>query len=202
VRRRFAYDVVPRREGVLVVPELRVAYFDPIAERYAEARVAGVEVAVGPRTTRAETAAHPAQADPAPAAASGRGPWPWIAIAAGAAALAAAAALVARRRRLASGGGVSDALAEAAAAERAGHAEAHAAALVRALRAALATHLPDAERRTPEQLLAGASLSAPVRAALELLAAVERARFDPAAPAPQRAAIDRVLAQLRTHTIR
>jgi hypothetical protein len=200
VRRRFAYDVVPHREGVLVVPELRVAYFDPIAERYAEARVAGVEVAVGPHTTQAKTAAHPPQADPAPAAAaSGRGPWPWIAVAAGGAALAAGAALVARRRRLASGGGVSDALAEAAAAERAGHAEASAAALARALRAGLARHLPEAERRTPEQRLAGASLSAPVRAALELLAEVERARFDPAARAPEREAIERVLAQLRTH---
>jgi hypothetical protein len=108
-------------------------------------------------------------------------------------------ALVARRRRLASGGGVSDALAEAAAAERAGHAEASAAALARALRAGLARHLPEAERRTPEQRLAGASLSAPVRAALELLAEVERARFDPAARAPEREAIERVLAQLRTH---
>jgi hypothetical protein len=204
VRRHFAYDIVPRSEGVLTLPELRVAYFDPIAERYAEAHVAGVEVAVGPRAARAETAAHPAQADPAPLppATSPRGPWPWIAIAAAAVVLAAGALLVARRRRLTSGGAIANALAEAAAAERAGHAEASAAALARALRAALATHLPEAERHTPEQLLANPSLSAPLRTALELLTALERARFDPSAPAPEHAAVERVLAQLRSHTKR
>jgi hypothetical protein len=198
VRRRFAYDVVPRREGVLVVPDVRVSYFDPVAERYAEARVAGPDVAVEPRATRGGPAADLVQPGTAPTSASGsRGPFPWIAIAAAATALAAGATLVARRRRFTRDGGVSEALADAAAAERASHTEASAAALARALRTALATHLPEAGRHTPEQLLADPSLTPPVRAAVELLAAVERARFDPAAPSPQRSAIERALAQLR-----
>jgi len=201
VRRRFAYDVVPRREGVLVVPELRVAYFDPGAERYAEARVAGVEVTVGPRETPTGTSVNPPHAGEEPSqAASGSGArWPWIAMAAGAAALAAATALGVRRRRLPSDdGAVSAALADAAAAESVGDSEASAAALARALRAALATQVPGARHSAPQELLARDTLGTPVRAALELLSAVEQARFDPAKPAPERPAIERALARLQT----
>jgi hypothetical protein len=46
VRRRFVYDVVPRRPGSFRVPELRVPYFDPEAGVYREARAAPLVVPV------------------------------------------------------------------------------------------------------------------------------------------------------------
>jgi hypothetical protein len=56
VRRRFAYDVVPRRAGSFRVPELRIPYFDPDAGAYREARAAPllVEVAGDAPAERAE----------------------------------------------------------------------------------------------------------------------------------------------------
>ena len=94
---------------------------------------------------------------------------------------------------------MSHALADAAAAERAGRTEASATALARALRAALAARLPEARHSTPEELLSGSSLSPLLRDALELLAAVEQARFDPSASAPERANVERAIAGLRLH---
>jgi hypothetical protein len=49
VRRHFRYEVVPRRAGELVLPELRVAFFDPATGRYAEARAPELRVPVAPR---------------------------------------------------------------------------------------------------------------------------------------------------------
>ena len=201
VRRRFAYDVVPHREGVLALPELRVAYFDPIAERYAEARVAGVEVAVGPRIARAETPAHPAQsgAAPLPPAASPRGPWPWIAIAAVAAALTAAAVLVARRRRLTSGRrrrgrarrGSRSRTRRPRRSQRGGPSARAARRPGRTPPQGGAPHARAAARRRLALRLATRGARAPGR--------VERARFDPAAPAPERARVEHAVARLRTH---
>jgi hypothetical protein len=46
VRRRFAYDLVPRRPGVFRVPQARVAWFDPASRRYGIATATPLEVRV------------------------------------------------------------------------------------------------------------------------------------------------------------
>ena len=51
VARHFIYDVVPRRVGELVIPEIVVPYFDSVANEYSEARASGAVVDVAPRRT-------------------------------------------------------------------------------------------------------------------------------------------------------
>jgi len=46
----FIYDVVPRKEGNLVVPEIVVPYFDPITATYRQAHADGATVKVAPRS--------------------------------------------------------------------------------------------------------------------------------------------------------
>jgi hypothetical protein len=48
VRRRFVYELVPRKVGVLQVPELRIPYFDPAAGRYGTAGAPALQVNVAP----------------------------------------------------------------------------------------------------------------------------------------------------------
>ncbi len=48
VRHYQVYDVVPRREGPLELPAIRIPYLDPLSLRYGEARLAPFVVAVGP----------------------------------------------------------------------------------------------------------------------------------------------------------
>jgi hypothetical protein len=49
VRRHFAIDVVPRREGTLRIPSLAWSYFDPATGGTATAATEAVDVTVGPR---------------------------------------------------------------------------------------------------------------------------------------------------------
>ena len=58
VRRTFAYDAVPQREGRLVIPGLRVPYFDPEQRRYqiATSPELAIEVARRPAETGAARA--------------------------------------------------------------------------------------------------------------------------------------------------
>lgn len=50
IARHFIYDVVPRKEGDLVVPEIVVPYFDPVTATYAQAKASGATVKVAPRS--------------------------------------------------------------------------------------------------------------------------------------------------------
>ena len=50
VARHFIYDVVPRKEGDLVVPEIVVPYFDPVTATYTQAQASGATVKVAPRS--------------------------------------------------------------------------------------------------------------------------------------------------------
>jgi len=55
VARHFIYDVVPRKQGQLVIPKIVVPYFDPSTNTYDEARADGTSVDVTPRRTQHQT---------------------------------------------------------------------------------------------------------------------------------------------------
>jgi hypothetical protein len=77
----------------------------------------------------------------------------------------------------------------AAQARRAGDAEGEAAALESALRLALERVVADARAVTAEELIAREDQPSRIRRAAQLLATLERARFDPAAPPPDATAL-------------
>jgi hypothetical protein len=199
VRRHFAIDVVPRREGVLQLPELAWSYFDPTTGRSAVAVAPAVDVPVGPPgpSSAAGDQAGPARAarSAAPAAPTPSPPGSFAGrLSAGLLLLGTIAAALwrTRRRRAAAAGAVAEALARADAASAAGDRDGELAGLARALRAAIAAELGGpTEGDAQASLASGASPRA--RSAAELLARLERARFDPDADTPDRAAVLRVL---------
>ena len=193
VGRLFAYDVVPARSGPLTLPGLQVSWFDPARGTYVVAALPEQRVQVADAPPPAAAGSPPARAPdgrrgkaPSPAPAAGRVAG-WIALfAAGTLLGGLGLRLAARRRRGAHGyRRALDAAAE------------DPAALGRALRTALAHHVPGARARTPEELLAAETLSPAARAATELLASLERARFDPESEAPDRGAVERSIEALR-----
>jgi hypothetical protein len=192
VRRHFAWDVVPRAPGTLLVPALALPYFDPTNGRYAVARSEAVRVEVRPRA--APRSAAPPDARPAPRGEGARAPGvsrsPWLALAL--LALIAGFGVRGWRRRQR---GRAPARRAGANADDAG-AEDEATRLERALRAALARHIDDAASVTPQELIARDPQDAAVASAAHLLAALERARFDPQAPPPDAAAVRRAIAAL------
>jgi len=186
VRRRFAYDVVPSREGRIEIPELRVAYFDPALRRYAVATSSALVLAVGPRSTgpSAEGAA-PATPAGAKANATGQalGLWTVGVLALGALAAGGALAWLRHRRRLPRGqAAILAALEVPASADEA-------ALLARALRLALEPELPGARSAAVEVLHVPPGAGPTCERALALLARVERSRFDPQAACVSRAEV-------------
>jgi hypothetical protein len=179
------FDVVPRRTGVLTIPELRVAWFDPRARRWGETRAPALRIEVSERAAAAAPPSAPADEPPAPAAGPGG-----LALAAAALALGAAAGVGVglRLRRRARGAAAplpvasADERAEARAAlDRAlAHADGPgaAAAAARLLRLALEPGWPGARSRAAEELAARAP--GPLA---ERLARLEQARFAGAADA-------------------
>ena len=197
VRRTFVWDVVPRRSGRLELPAYEVTSFDPIQGRYESVVAPPLAVEVGAPPEPVSPAAAPA-GPPVHAAATGsRGALRHGAVALLLAAAVGAAwlALAARRRRSPASRAVERALDEAAAARASGARDAEAAALARALRSALALHLPETRARTPEELSAEAP-SGEARSALSLLAELETARFAPGGAAPDVASVRRVAREL------
>ena len=194
VRRTFAIDVVPRREGVLHIPSLAWSYFDPASGTHAEVVAEAVDVAVGPRAS-ARSEREPATPAPEPAAPSARHSFTsWVA--AGLLLLAGIGAAGWRwlLRRLGVARAVAEALARAESARAAGDRDGELSALARALRAAARPELGAALEGRPEEIPAS-GLSPRARAAVELLLRIERARFDPSATPPDRAAVQRALAR-------
>ncbi len=199
VRRRFVFDLVPRRQGLLQIPALAFAYYDPVAGGYAEASAAPVVVTVGPPLAAPVAGAErsgPAAGADAPAAPARAEPGRRALLVAGAALLLAAlgaAGWLSWRRTRARTQPARAALARADAAHARSDRDGELAELARALRAALAAQSGAADC-PPEAILASNSPRA--RRADELLDHLERARFDPEAEAPAREAILRALAEL------
>ncbi|HEX5066415.1 MAG TPA: hypothetical protein VFY49_09890 [Myxococcota bacterium] len=190
VRQHFAWDVVPRKTGRLLIPRLRVSYFDPETGVYREAETQEVQVTVerpagAPLPPRREAEA----VLPQPARSS-RGAWIALAVAGALGGAAACWRLRPRGEDLAA-----TALAEASRLRAAGDEAGALAAQSRALRAALARHVPNAQALDSEELEARASQPA-ARAAAALLASLERARFRPGSPAPEPAEIERAVRAL------
>lgn len=196
-RRSFRYALVPRREGRVAIPELRIAWLDPATEGYRVARAPGRELAVGPRAAAPEPAE--AAAPDARAASPSRAARLLAAAALLGLALAAAAGLARRRRRAPDPRRAARAaLRRARAAERAGDRASALAACEAALRVALAARAPDVAALGAGALGARAAGQPALEAAAALLAELERARFAAAAGAasidPDR--VERVVLEL------
>jgi len=179
VRRKFVYDAVPSREGRLVIPALRVPYFDPEQRRYQFATSAALVLEVGPRAL-ARSAARAPKPEANPRATSRANPY-WALLA-----LAGAGGLLAwvrrRRARRARGAAILAQLGAPGGADEAPR-------LARALRLALEPSLSGARSAPVEELVASPGAEPAVGRALALLAQVERSRFDPHAPPVPRAEV-------------
>jgi hypothetical protein len=195
VRQHFAFDVVPRRTGRLRVPSLKVPYFDPDSGAYRVAETQEVEVQVEERAAASPAAKAELRGEGAAAGLERRGGGHGLPLLAGGLAAGAAVAVWGWRRRRGLGA-AAEALHAAARARAAGDTSEERGALARALRAALARDVPEAPALAVEELAAQPGLSAPARAAVELLASLERARFDRAAPAPGAEEVARALRAL------
>lgn len=197
LRRYFAFDLVPRRAGVLRLPEIRIPYFDPTSRHYAEARarIAPIEV----REAAFAPAPEPAPRRAASAARAARSSrYVWLAAVGASALLAGGLAVAARlrwRRRAAPSAAEEIALWLAAArdAERRGDRDAAASSAGRALRAALAA----APALAAEEIAARHPDAGPAHDAAQLLARLERARFSAAATAPPLAEVEASIERLR-----
>jgi hypothetical protein len=171
VRRIFAYDAVPNREGRLMIPALRIPWFDPQQRSYRFAASPELALEVGPR--RLESGAPRAPKPEPDRAPTGPNALPLWALGA----LAAAGGLVWALRKRRSGDRRAAILAEL---EGAGSDEP--ARLARALRLALEPRVSGARSAPVEELSAPPGAEPAVANALALLAQVERFRFDPQAP--------------------
>jgi len=200
VRRHYGYDVVPREAGPLIVPDVRVPYFDPERQTYAVATSDEIVVRVDPREVGGGgipegelilPASQPSAAPEAPGV--GIRPSSVFAWLAGLVALLALSLAVGRRLGRRRTTDTAEALERAAQAQRNGDAEGEAAALATALRLALAHEVPDARNVSPEELCARERLPARVQQAALLLVALERSRFDPSAQPPDVAAVLRAI---------
>jgi hypothetical protein len=204
VMRHFAYDLVPLRAGEIEIPAFRFAIFDPATRTFETARSEALKLVVEPATaaTASERDATPARsaadgrardADPAGPPAASRTQRRVIATAA-ASLLAVAGAIAIAFKRLRRtrhrAAAIEAALTDAASTGGT------AAATARALRLALAPHLDAAAERTPDELLADPALPEQAKAAVLLLAAAERARFDPGATAPDRETVRAAITKL------
>jgi len=187
-RHHFVADVVPRSQGRWQVPVLRVPYFDPDAEAYRVATTAPVTVDVEARRLAPLAPPKRVAKTPAPGAEPTLGIVRVLALA-----LAlGAVGLLAWRRRARAPRSVPAALAMLAKAGASADPE----QLTQILRSGLADALPRAASATPQEIAALPDLPPALGEAAALLEALERARFDPTAPAPDAAAVRRALERL------
>jgi hypothetical protein len=158
LRRAFRLDLVPKSEGPLMIPESRVAYYDPLSRSYGVAVAPALRVEVLPRGSLREQSSESrvgSQALPAaPEAPSSR-----VAIGVGAVALLlgfAGIVLVRRQRARGHSAPVDEALTAARDAGARGDAAEEVAAYTRALRAALAIAAPGLQQLDGHELRAHA----------------------------------------------
>lgn len=193
ITRRFHYDLVPRSAGAVVLPEIRIPYFDAETGRYTEAHAEASRLDVTGATPAAEPISSAETEGPErrrPREGLGAAAQIWLALRlALVAGLAAFLALRFRRRRRPSAAGPPP-LQDTPGADELGD-------LSKALRQHLAARHPEAAELAPEEALALPSLSSRERSAAQTWVQLERARFDPEAQAPDREVVERALAALR-----
>lgn len=204
VRRAFRLDVVPRSLQPLIIPELRVAYYDPLERRYEVAVAPAIRVDVLPRGALREPDSD-SKVSPEPRARKpeevvDRSPLWSFAIALG---IGLAAVGLTRRHFARRGLAELDAaLVSARAAGQRGDARAEAAGYARALRAALAVAAPGTQQLDAEALRAHAEALASERPELlqaaSLLADLDRCRYAPEAGRPAAEAANAMIAKLRS----
>ena len=205
-RRRFRYDIVPRRTGSLRIPALRMAYFDLDSARFAEAVTDPTDITVVDRSSaRGDAAAPDLPADePEPSPQKVEPEYTdsnrVIPLLVGLVGLVAVAGIGSWLSRSQLRSETSPPLAEVRRSLDVGDG-ARAAAL---LREAVHRLVPDAGISSPDEILAKHTLDSRARvldsrarvlgsrarALVELWARVERARFDPTAELPPAAAVD------------
>jgi hypothetical protein len=189
VRRFFRFNLVPHGVGRLVIPEVRVPYYDPRSGRYAEARAAAIEIEVEPRAQSVTGAyARPRRYGPtADLPALARTPpssrartWTlWLGALSFALVCGLASTFARKRWRRSRPLRVALALADGAAREQ--DARGEAAGLAQALRAALALAAPGLEDLDTTLIRARApaepALAEAIATAAAQLAALEEVRF-------------------------
>ncbi len=194
VSKVFEAEIVPRHTGVVTLPGLRVSWFDPESGRYQEESVPPLTLRVGARAVAPTPKSVPAPATRRVERSRGVAEllpdaWLWTPVpAALILGVLATLAFGVRRRR---------ARLARPEANDTGNEDDPAIRAERALRQALAAHLPETARLAPAAILARDDLSPAQRAAAELLARAERARYDRDAPIPPPAEVARRIDGLR-----
>jgi hypothetical protein len=198
--RHFVYDVVPQREGDLVLPEIRVSFFDPTTGRFESETTNPIRISVGARTPR-PLQLDSKKGDPVidrpkddrrsitPPSTTNR--FRWVSVAA---ALSCAGAgyitrriLRRKRRRI---------RALVAELESGPGRPIDPTAIAEILRSAISKHIPRIESLPAEEIAALPNLPVAVIDVVRVLAIVERARFDPNSSIPEHREILRVLKRL------
>ena len=203
LRRYFRFDLVPHEIGPLRIPAVRLPYYDPRTGQYAVAEAASVTVNVLPRAGTDDSSARRPGAsslsgapDDAPSrraaasseAASGDGGGAgWLAAGVLSVSCLGLALTIRARGRHRLWAPTQRALAEADTAREAKDARAEAAALSRALYAAVAAIAPDLESPSPktlrERAREGGSATVVLGSAADAIEALERERFSAEASA-------------------
>ncbi len=196
LRQHLALDLVPRAAGPLRVPALAIPYFDPVSDTYRVATTEEVQVLVQERAAVPWTQSEPRAGEVSGLRGEEGARSGWLAPLA--AALVVGAGIGAWRWRRRGADAALQALQAAAAARKAGDLEAEQRELSRALRSAIARHVPEAPALAAEELAALPDLPASARAAVSLLCALERARFERGAPAVEAQDVARALRALDT----
>lgn len=188
VRRYFRFDLVPHKVGPLLIPAVRVPFYDFRTGHYEVAAAEAISVNVLPRASgpdlevRGAKPTHAARSDElgrARETEAGGDPSGWIATGAlslSCLAITLGAGALRRRRDWTP---TREALIQAEEARAADDPKAEAAALSRALYGALAVTAPDLDTPSPETLRrsAAAQQNADLITAADALDALERARF-------------------------
>lgn len=202
LRRYFSYELVPRREGTIRIPEIRIPYFDPETRLFKEVVLRESALTVTPAPAVAAEARRERARSPAEREEEGTRGWGlgWLGLLAG---LAAALTLLGlavhrlwRSRRASPWGRIASALEQAEAARDTGENAAAAKILAQALRIALEARVPGARALTAEQILERAE-DEPTRKLAERLERLDRERFQPSVPPPEIHPLRSALEELR-----
>jgi hypothetical protein len=189
VVRHFSYDVVPRLEGELILPPIRIVTFNPTNERFEPEVSESIRITVTERNARTPQEEHQppeaaSNARKVPPYADGRtqsrSGWVWAA-AVSLGAVAGGWAWNSSRRKRHRKKSVEASLA------RELESRARPDAIAAILRAEIQSRIPGAASMSPEEIAELPQLSDGLRELADVLVRTERARFDPNAeiPAPE-----------------